>query len=249
MKARWAEQAGIAFRLVNLDEGAGGGAVLARLAELNDDPEVDGILVELPLPQGYDRLAIQEAIHQHKDVDGVTTDAAGRLLIGAAGPRPATAVAILELLTEGGVPLSGRRAVVIGRSVVVGKPAALLLLAADATVTIAHSRTTDLAAVTSQAEVLVVAAGSPGLVRAAHVQPGAAVIDAGTTWVDSPGGGGLVGDVAFDEVVEIAGLLTPVPGGVGPVTTAVVLRNVVELAESHAIRATSVASRQTSSSP
>jgi methylenetetrahydrofolate dehydrogenase (NADP+)/methenyltetrahydrofolate cyclohydrolase len=234
-KGKAARQCGVDFRLVSLGEAAGTAAAVAEVRALAADPAVDAILVELPLPAGYDRLAIEDAIDPARDADGVTSTSQGHLLAGAPGPRPATALAVMALVAASGVELAGREAVVVGRSVVVGKPVAMLLLAANATVTVAHSRTRDLVAVTRRAEVLIGATGVPGLLTAEHVRPGAVVIDVGTTWVEDGAGGRLVGDVRDDEALRaVAGAVTPVPGGVGPVTTALLLRNVLDLAEARA---------------
>jgi methylenetetrahydrofolate dehydrogenase (NADP+) / methenyltetrahydrofolate cyclohydrolase len=200
--------------------------ITATLAQLADDPEVHGILLQTPLPDGAPLAALAAAIPLAKDVDGANPESIGRLAAGLPAFAPATAAAVLALLDHYQVELSGRRAVVVGRSVVVGKPAAQLLLARDATVTICHSRTADLTAVTRQAQILVAAAGRPGLIGPGHVSRGVTVIDVGT----SPGpGGGLAGDVD-PAVAGTAAALTPVPGGVGPVTTALLLRHVVQAA-------------------
>ncbi|MFQ5459881.1 MAG: bifunctional 5,10-methylenetetrahydrofolate dehydrogenase/5,10-methenyltetrahydrofolate cyclohydrolase, partial [Anaerolineae bacterium] len=229
MKARWADKAGIGFHCFALAADAGTEAVCQRIAALNADPDIDGVLVEMPLPDGYDAEAVRAAISPQRDVEGVTATSLGCLVAGAHGPRPATALAIMALLDEAGTPLEGKRATVVGRSVVVGKPTALLLLARHATVTIAHSRTRDLAAVTREADVLVTATGVPDLIRREHVKPGAVVIDAGTTPVGDGDSARLAGDTAFEEVVAVASAITPVPGGVGPVTTALLLANAVAL--------------------
>ena len=200
-------------------------AIAGRLAELSSDPGVHGVLCQTPLPAGTTLAQVGAAISAAKDVDGANPDSLGLLAAGLDGAfAPATAAAVLEILRHEEVPLSGRRAVVVGRSTVVGKPAALLLLAENATVTISHSRTTDLAAVCREADVLVAAVGRPGLIGAAHVRPGAVVIDVGTNPTPD---GGLVGDVDAAAVGDRAGALTPVPGGVGPVTTAMLLHHTV----------------------
>jgi methylenetetrahydrofolate dehydrogenase (NADP+)/methenyltetrahydrofolate cyclohydrolase len=230
-KGRAAQKCGLTFRLETLPADAGTARAVELVQRLGEDPLVDAILVELPLPPGYDRLAIEDRIDPGRDADGVTSANQGHLLAGTPGPRPATALATLALIQQAGVVLAGAEVVVIGRSVVVGKPVAMLLLAEHATVTIAHSRTRDLVSVTRRADVVVAAAGVPGLVTAAHVRPGAVVIDVGTTEVGSGETARLVGDVAYDEVAEVAGAVTPVPGGVGPLTTALLLQNVVALAE------------------
>ncbi|WP_033294679.1 bifunctional methylenetetrahydrofolate dehydrogenase/methenyltetrahydrofolate cyclohydrolase FolD [Amycolatopsis jejuensis] len=196
---------------------------LARLAE---DPAVSGILLQLPLPGHLDADALIDRIPVHKDVDGLTPGNAGRLAQGRDGLRPCTPAGIERLLDEYAVPLSGAKAVVVGRSVLVGRPMAHLLLTRDATVTLCHSRTKDLAAETRTADILIVAAGIPGLIGREHVRPGATVIDVGIHRSRA----GLHGDVRFPEVREIAGLLTPVPGGVGPMTIAMLLANTLHAA-------------------
>jgi methylenetetrahydrofolate dehydrogenase (NADP+)/methenyltetrahydrofolate cyclohydrolase len=200
-------------------------ALLALLGELNADDEVDGILVQLPLPDQIDTEVVLRAVEPIKDVDGFHPFNAGRLYAGHPTFVPATPLGIMALLEEHGVPLEGARAVVVGRSTIVGKPIAHLLLGANATVTICHSRTPDLPAEALAADVLVVAIGRPGLVTADMVKEGAAVVDVGITRTEA----GLVGDVAAD-VAERAGFLTPVPGGVGPMTIAMLLRNTIRAA-------------------
>ena len=200
--------------------------LLERVRELNADESVDGILVQLPLPDGIDESRIIAAIDPIKDVDGLHPFNAGQLLLGRPTYVGATPVGVLALLDEYGVELAGAGAVVIGRSDIVGKPAALLLLHRHATVTVCHSRTRDLAAEVARADVVVAAVGVPGLVQGAWVKAGATVIDVGITRTEA----GLVGDVAPD-VAERAGLLTPVPGGVGPMTIAMLLRNAVKAAQ------------------
>jgi methylenetetrahydrofolate dehydrogenase (NADP+)/methenyltetrahydrofolate cyclohydrolase len=193
------------------------------IRELNADERVHGILLQLPLPGHLDQDPLISAIDPLKDVDGLTPANAGLLFQDRVGLVPCTPAGVMELLGEAGVDLEGARAVVIGRSILVGKPVAQLLLAANATVTHCHSRTRDLAAVCREADVLVAAAGSPGLVTAEMVREGAVVIDVGTNRGDN----GLVGDVDFDSVKEVAGAITPVPGGVGPMTRAMLLSNTV----------------------
>jgi len=199
--------------------------LLAVLEELNGDDEVDGVLVQLPLPEQIDSEAVLRAVDPMKDVDGFHPFNAGRLYAGRPTFVPATALGIILLLEDYGVELSGARAVVVGRSTIVGKPVFHLLLGANATVTVCHSHTRDLADETRGADVLVVAIGRPGLVTPDMVKEGAAVVDVGITRTDA----GLVGDVV-PEVAERARFLTPVPGGVGPMTIAVLLRNTVQAA-------------------
>jgi methylenetetrahydrofolate dehydrogenase (NADP+) / methenyltetrahydrofolate cyclohydrolase len=199
----------------------------ALIRSLDEDGRVHGILLQLPLPDHLDRDALISLIDPAKDVDGLTPLSAGLLAQGQAGAiAPCTPAGVMELLREAGVELDGARAAVIGRSILVGKPLAALLLAADATVTHCHSHTRDLGAVCREADVLVAAAGSPGLVTAEMVRPGAVVIDIGTNRGDS----GLVGDVDFGAVREVAGAITPVPGGVGPMTRAMLLANTLNAA-------------------
>ncbi len=196
------------------------------LAGLSSDASVHGIVLQTPVPAGLALTELGAAIAPDKDVDGASPVSLGRLVAGLPAFAPATAQAVLQLLDYHGIGLAGRRAVVVGRSVVVGKPVAHLLLARDATVTVCHSRTAELAAVTSEADILVAAAGRPGLIKAEHVRPGAVVIDVGTNAAD----GGLVGDVDAGSVSDVAGALSPVPGGVGAVTTAQLLLNAVTAA-------------------
>ena len=196
--------------------------ITATLAQLGDDPEVHAVMLQTPLPDGALLADLARAIPPAKDVDGASPESLGRLVAGLPAFAPATAEAVLALLDHYQVELRGRHAVVVGRSVVVGKPVAHLLLDRHATVTICHSRTADLPAITRQADVLVAAAGRAGLIGPGHVSPGTIVIDVGTNATP----GGLAGDVD-PAVAEVAGALTPVPGGVGPVTTALLLRHVV----------------------
>jgi methylenetetrahydrofolate dehydrogenase (NADP+)/methenyltetrahydrofolate cyclohydrolase len=198
--------------------------VLDVIARLNAAPDVDGILVQLPLPKQIRASTITEATSPEKDVDGLHTQNAGRLLAGLPGLRPCTPLGILEVLDRHHIPLEGANAVVIGRSILVGKPVSLLLLERNATVTMCHSRTRDLAAVTREADVLVAAAGSALLVKGDWIKPGAAVIDLGVNVID----GRQVGDVDFDAALGVAGLLTPSRGGVGPLTITMLLRNTLQ---------------------
>lgn len=205
--------------------------LLALIAELNAAPDVDGILVQLPLPPHIDEAAVLRAVNPDKDVDGFHPVNVGELWSGRPGLLPCTPAGVMFLLEHYGIPVRGRRAAVVGRSAIVGRPMAALLLAADATVTLAHSRTPDLGAVTREAEVLVVAAGRPHLVTPGMVRPGAAVVDVGINRVtDAAGKGFLTGDV-HPDVAEVAGALTPVPGGVGPMTIVALLANTVTAAE------------------
>jgi methylenetetrahydrofolate dehydrogenase (NADP+) / methenyltetrahydrofolate cyclohydrolase len=200
--------------------------VATLIDECNANPEINGILLQLPLPKGLDAAALTNRIAPEKDVDGLTAISAGRLWQGSPGLRPCTPLGVIELLDSGGVRLEGAEAVVLGRSDLVGKPVAALLLQRHATVTVCHSRTRDLAAVCARADVLIAAVGVPGLVGEEYVKPGAAVIDVGINRTAD----GLRGDVDFDRVAARAGLITPVPGGVGPMTIAMLLRNTVAAA-------------------
>jgi methylenetetrahydrofolate dehydrogenase (NADP+)/methenyltetrahydrofolate cyclohydrolase len=205
--------------------------LLALVATLNADPDVDGILVQLPLPKQIDAQAVIAAIDPAKDVDGFHVVNAGRLATGAEALVPCTPRGCMILLRESGVTLAGAEAVVLGRSNIVGKPIAQLLLAADCTVTIAHSKTRDLAAVCRRADILIAAVGRPEMVQGDWIKPGAAVIDVGINRVPTPDGKGrLVGDVAFASCAEKAGAITPVPGGVGPMTIACLLENTLTAA-------------------
>ena len=209
------------------DAGIGQEELLALIESLNADEQVDGILLQLPLPGHLDQDPLIAAIDPAKDVDGLTPLSAGLLAQGREEAMvPCTPRGVIELLGEAGAELEGARAVVVGRSILVGKPLAALLLAANATVTHCHSRTRDLAAVCREADVLIAAAGSPALIGAEMVRPGAIVIDVGT----NRGEDGLVGDVDFGPVSEVAGAITPVPGGVGPMTRAMLLVNTLEAA-------------------
>lgn len=196
--------------------------LLAKIAELNADENVDGILVQLPLPKQINADAVISAIDPAKDVDGFHVANAGALVTGKQGFVPCTPFGVMRLIEKSGVDPRGKSAVIVGRSNIVGKPMALLLLAADATVTVAHSRTPDLCAVTRNADILVAAVGRAKLIKADMVKPGAVVIDVGMNRDEN---GKLCGDVDFAEVKEIAGSITPVPGGVGPMTIAMLMQN------------------------
>ena len=201
-------------------------ALVAKVRELNADPDVDGILVQLPLPKGLDEQTVIATIDPDKDVDGFHIINAGRLAVGQKGFVPCTPLGCLMLLKDRLGDLSGKDAVVIGRSNIVGKPMAQLLTDANATVTIAHSRTKDLPEVVKRADIVVAAVGRPEMVKGDWIKPGAIVIDVGINRLEGPDGKGrLVGDVDFASASEVAGAITPVPGGVGPMTIAVLLRN------------------------
>jgi methylenetetrahydrofolate dehydrogenase (NADP+)/methenyltetrahydrofolate cyclohydrolase len=201
--------------------------LLALLRQLNADPAVHGILVQLPLPKHLDANAILMAIDPSKDVDGFHPWNAGRLAVGLKAPVPCTPRGVIHLLEVYGIPIAGRHAVVLGRSNVVGKPLAQLLLARNATITVCHSRTPNLASYTRAADILVAAVGRPRLITADMVKPGAVVVDVGINRLPE----GLVGDVDFAGVSQVASYLTPVPGGVGPMTIAMLLQNTLEIAQ------------------
>jgi methylenetetrahydrofolate dehydrogenase (NADP+)/methenyltetrahydrofolate cyclohydrolase len=222
-KEKACARVGITSLGAHLPAGTPAAEVLAAVQRLNADPACDGILLQLPLPAGLDEAPLLLAIDPEKDADGLHTLNLGRLLKGEPGPRSCTPAGVMALLARHGVALSGQRAVVVGRSILVGQPMALMLQAADATVAVAHSRTADLAALTRQADVLVVAAGRPRMIGAEHVQPGAVVVDVGIHRT----GSGLCGDVRFEEVEPIASAISPVPGGVGPMTVTMLLVNTV----------------------
>jgi methylenetetrahydrofolate dehydrogenase (NADP+)/methenyltetrahydrofolate cyclohydrolase len=224
---RSCEKAGIASRLVEIEGDATETRVTEAIAALNADPEVDGIIVQMPLPPTIRLRAVIDAIDPAKDIDGIHPLNAGLLRLGYDGFLPATAHAAVEILRRSGIEIEGRRAVVIGRSAVVGMPAAFLLVRENATVTVCHSRTRDLAHHVRDAEILVVAAGHPGLVTGPMLLPGAVVVDVGINVVD----GVIVGDVDFESARGVASAITPVPGGVGPLTNALLLAHLVRAAQ------------------
>lgn len=225
---RAAERLGIACDTVDLGADASADTIRAELTALSADPAVDGVMLQTPLPAGVALADVSSAIAAAKDVDGVSPQSLGLLAAGLPGFPPATSQAVVELAEYHGIPLAGRHVAVVGRSNVVGKPLAQLLLAENATVTVCHSRTTDLPAVTSAADIVVAAVGRAGLITAAHIREGAVVLDVGTN--EGPDGK-IVGDVDADSVCGKASALSPVPGGIGPVTTALLMRHVVEAAE------------------
>lgn len=227
-KVKDCAEVGIASTLDRLPEQTTEAALLARIAQLNADPLVHGILVQLPLPPHINEHRVIEAISPTKDADGFHVSNVGLLVTGQPLFRPCTPYGVMRMLEHAGTRLDGAEAVVIGRSNIVGKPQALMLLAAGATVTVCHSRTHDLAAHCRRADVLVAAVGKAGLVTADMVKPGATVIDVG---MNRGADGKLCGDVDFDGVRRVAGAITPVPGGVGPMTRAMLLVNTVEAAE------------------
>ncbi|APE34428.1 bifunctional 5,10-methylene-tetrahydrofolate dehydrogenase/5,10-methylene-tetrahydrofolate cyclohydrolase [Nocardia mangyaensis] len=223
-----AERLGIACERIDLGADASAETIRAELTARSADPAVDAIMLQTPLPAGVGLDDVSSAIAAAKDVDGVSPHSLGLLAAGLDGFVPATSAAVVELLKHHGIALQGRLVTVVGRSNVVGKPLAQLLLAENATVTVAHSRTADLAAVTTPADIVVAAAGRIGLVTGKHIGEGAVVVDVGT---NEAVGGGIVGDVDAASVTGKAAALSPVPGGVGPVTTALLMRHVVVAAE------------------
>jgi methylenetetrahydrofolate dehydrogenase (NADP+) / methenyltetrahydrofolate cyclohydrolase len=225
LKHKAAQEAGIEAADHRLPEDTSEEVVRALIQELNEDDSVDGILVQSPLPPQLDEAALQQLVDPGKDVDGFHVQNAGSLYLGRRGFVPATPLGVMRLLEEYDVPLEGARAVVVGRSTIVGKPVAMLLLQANATVTICHSRTRDLARHTLDADILVAAVGSAGVISPDMVKAGAAVIDVGINRTDA----GIVGDVD-PGAAEVAAYLTPVPGGVGPMTIAMLLRNTADAA-------------------
>ena len=226
-KLRASEDTGVRSELYELPASVSEEALLDRVLALNDDPEIHGILVQLPLPKHLNAHKVLETVSPAKDVDGFHSANLGALVAGVPHMVPGTPAGVMRLLDHAGVPLAGARAVVIGRSSIVGKPLALLLLQRDATVTICHSKTRDLENVARSADLLVAAAGRAKLVSGAMVKPGACVIDVGVNRLDD---GSIVGDVDFASASEVAGWITPVPGGVGPMTIAMLLENCVRAA-------------------
>ena len=226
-KQKDCEECGIASRLVRLPQNAGQAQVLEQLAALADDPGVHGILVQLPLPGHIDEQAVIAAIPPEKDVDGFTPVNVGRMTIGQPCFLPCTPAGCMEMLRAAGQPIEGKRAVVVGRSNIVGKPAALLLLGQNATVTVCHSRTRDLARLCAEADILVAAVGRPRFITGDMVKPGATVIDVG---INRGADGKLCGDVDIEAASQKAAIITPVPGGVGLMTRAMLLCNTLQAA-------------------
>jgi methylenetetrahydrofolate dehydrogenase (NADP+)/methenyltetrahydrofolate cyclohydrolase len=226
-----AEEVGMGSKVHRLPSDVSQEELTALVDRLNDDPEVSGFIVQLPLPEGLDPQPLISRIMPEKDVDGLSPESAGRLSMGLSSLMPCTPHGIIQLLRRYDIQLQGREAVVLGRSNLVGKPMAQLLLRENATVTVCHSRTRDLPAVASRADVLVVALGQRELVGAEHVKEGAVVVDVGIHRREE---GGLVGDVRFDEVEPKASSITPVPGGVGPMTRAMLLHNALQAARATA---------------
>ncbi|HEY0444723.1 MAG TPA: bifunctional 5,10-methylenetetrahydrofolate dehydrogenase/5,10-methenyltetrahydrofolate cyclohydrolase [Candidatus Limnocylindrales bacterium] len=221
---------GITGHLVEIPGRVSAAALRARIVELNDDPLVSGIIVQMPLPKRIPLSTVTEALDPAKDIDGIDPRNVGLMTMGFEGFLPTTAQAAVEIVKRSGIAIAGKRAVVIGRSNVVGKPAAILLLREDATVTICHSKTKDLVAAVRAADIVVVAAGKPGLVTGEMLKRGATVVDVGINVV----GGKIVGDVDFESARHVAGAITPVPGGVGPVTNALLLTHLLRAATQQA---------------
>jgi methylenetetrahydrofolate dehydrogenase (NADP+)/methenyltetrahydrofolate cyclohydrolase len=227
---RGCAKVGIHAEFVELEGEATEASVVATIRDLNADPTVDGVIVQMPLPPTIRLRSVVDAIDPAKDIDGIHPLNAGLLRLGYDGFLPATAHAAVEILRRSGIEIAGRDAVVIGRSAVVGMPVAFMLVKEDATVTVCHRRTRDLAAHVARADIVVVAAGRPGLVTGAMLKPGAVVVDVGINVVD----GHIVGDVDFASAVEVASAITPVPGGVGPLTNAILLTHLIRAAERQA---------------
>jgi methylenetetrahydrofolate dehydrogenase (NADP+)/methenyltetrahydrofolate cyclohydrolase len=227
---RGCAKVGIDARFVELEGEATEAAVVATIRELNEDSRVDGVIVQMPLPRTIRLRSVIDAIDPAKDIDGIHPLNAGLLRLGYDGFLPATAHASVEILRRSGIEIAGQDAVVVGRSAVVGMPAAFLLVKEDATVTVCHTRTRDLAAKVRQADIVVVAAGHPGLVTGEMLKPGAVVVDVGINIVD----GRIVGDVEFESAARVASAITPVPGGVGPLTNALLLTHLIRAAERQA---------------
>lgn len=228
-KVKACETLGIYSEKITPPAGISTGDLLKIVQSLNAKPEIDGILVQMPLPAQVDEKAILHAVDPLKDADGFHPVNVGKLVENVAAPRPCTPAGVMEILKRGGVSLSGKRAVVVGRSDIVGKPMALMLLHANATVTICHSRTADLPGECKRADILVAAIGKAKMIGREHIAPGAVVIDVGINRVD----GKVVGDVDPAAAAELASAYTPVPGGVGPLTIAMLMSNTIELAERH----------------
>jgi methylenetetrahydrofolate dehydrogenase (NADP+)/methenyltetrahydrofolate cyclohydrolase len=224
---RIAREIGVLARLELLPAETTADELRATLLRLNTDRAVQGIIVQMPLPAHLPQEIVIETIAAEKDIDGISVQSAGRLVLGQSGLLPSTAAAVMEILERSKTPLAGQHVVVLGRSNVVGKPLALLLLQQHATVTVCHSRTADLTSITRQADILIAAVGRPRMVIAEMVRPGATVIDVGINALPE---GGIVGDVDFASVSEVAGALTPTPGGVGPLTNVLLLKQCVQAA-------------------
>lgn len=232
-KERACEKVGIRSIVIRMPADTAQEMLDAEIVRLNNAPDVDGILVQFPLPKGLDEARVLALIDPKKDVDGFHVENIGALATGARGFVSCTPLGCLELIRRTGVPIAGKHAVVVGRSNTVGKPMALLLLAEDATVTVCHSRTANLGDHTKRADILVAAVGRPGMISGDMIKPGAVVIDVG---INRIGDGKVVGDVDFDSASAVAGYITPVPGGVGPMTIAMLLKHTVDSAEARQSR-------------
>jgi methylenetetrahydrofolate dehydrogenase (NADP+)/methenyltetrahydrofolate cyclohydrolase len=224
---RIASDIGVVARMEQLPEVTSADELHALLLQLNTDPATQGIIVQMPLPAHLSQNMVADTIAMEKDIDGISPQSAGNLFLGLPGFLPSTAAAVMEILERTHTPLDGRRVVILGRSNVVGKPLAMMLLQKNATVTICHSRTTNLPFYTRQADVLIAAVGRANMVTAEMVRPGAVVIDVG---INAKPEGGIVGDVDFASVSEVASAVTPTPGGVGPLTNVLLLKQCVEAA-------------------
>lgn len=233
MKRAWAEKAGMISGAWAVNEATTQAELMAKIAELNHEPSVHGVLIQHPLPKHLDEDAALLALGSAKDVDGITPESMGRLVADLPGFRCATPLGIMRMIEHFGIECAGKRAIVIGRSVILGKPAALMLLQKNATVTIAHSRTKDLAELVREHDIVVAAVGRAEMVRGEWLKPGAVVIDAGYNKVE--GRTSDVGDCHFESCAAVASAITPVPGGVGPMTVASLLLNTVEAAERAAV--------------
>jgi len=229
MKRRWCEMIGIAGESYQIDAETAQTELIAKIRSLNGDPSVHGVLIQHPLPKHLDEQEALLTLGAEKDVDGITPQSLGRLVADLPGFRCATPLGMMKLLDHYNIPVEGKRALVVGRSVIVGKPAALLLLQRHATVTIAHSRSKDLPGLCAEADILVAAVGRAKMIKGEWIKPGAVILDAGYNKVD--GVKGDVGDVDFEAAANVASWITPVPGGVGPMTVASLLSNTVQAAE------------------
>jgi methylenetetrahydrofolate dehydrogenase (NADP+) / methenyltetrahydrofolate cyclohydrolase len=227
-KAKACEEAGMHSEVYKLPEQTSETEVMSLIEKLNQDEKIHGILVQSPLPKHISEERLVEGIAPEKDVDCFHPVNVGNLMIGKEGPAPCTPAGVIEILKKAGVEIEGKHAVVVGRSNIVGKPMALLLLRENATVTVCHSRTKNMEEITRQADILVAAVGKARMIKKEHVKPGAVVVDVGINRLDT---GKLAGDVDFDDVLETAGVITPVPGCVGPMTITMLLRNTLESAE------------------
>lgn len=234
MKRKWCEKAGIESGVFEADADTTQEALMAHIRKLNEDESVHGVLIQHPLPPHLDESTALSSLGPEKDVDGITPQSAGRLFCDLPGFRCATPLGIMRILDHYEIPLSGRHAVVVGRSVILGKPAALMLLQKNATVTIAHSRTQDLPGLLRTADLVVAAVGRAEMILGDWLKPGAVVVDAGYNKVE--GRQGDVGDVHFESASKVASWITPVPGGVGPMTVASLLANTIEAAEARGAR-------------